>query len=262
MPAPIKDPMLQLPCSPDISIRWLARSTVTPWAFMATSSEPWNAPRRTARPSACASSGPHPGHRPEASHQGDLHDLRLPSHGNQVRRRDHRADRPGRGTKKRDPERSQKRARDGPGHQGAAWSTRRTGLAPLNTEITATVPAAPGLCCGWRRALQACPCYCWLKWTLCGTSYHERSIRQKLIVQTVRNNGGGGHPHRSARRTDRGLRQAGPTTAATGPGSARVASPGGPGAGLRGPSNGEDVPYRMPARPTAKGAPWRRPPRR
>ncbi len=50
MPAPMKDPMLQLPCSPDISIRWLARSTVMPWVFMATSSEPWNAPQTNSAP--------------------------------------------------------------------------------------------------------------------------------------------------------------------------------------------------------------------
>ena len=45
MPAPANAPMLQLPCSPDISIRRPVRSTAMAWVFIATSSVPWNAPQ-------------------------------------------------------------------------------------------------------------------------------------------------------------------------------------------------------------------------
>jgi hypothetical protein len=51
MPAPANDPMLQEPCRPDINIRPPARSTVMAWVFMATSSEPWNAPHTNSAPS-------------------------------------------------------------------------------------------------------------------------------------------------------------------------------------------------------------------
>ena len=45
MPALAKEPMLQLPCSPDIRTRRPLRSTAMACVFIATSRVPWNAPQ-------------------------------------------------------------------------------------------------------------------------------------------------------------------------------------------------------------------------
>ena len=45
MPAPANEPMLQLPCSPDISTRRPVRSRAMAWVFIAMSRVPWNAPQ-------------------------------------------------------------------------------------------------------------------------------------------------------------------------------------------------------------------------
>ena len=68
MPAPANDPMLQLPCSPDISLRPLARSAVMPWVFMATSSEPWNAPHTSSAPISAGRLAQVPPHGPVAQY--------------------------------------------------------------------------------------------------------------------------------------------------------------------------------------------------